>query len=879
MQNFNLQSRKILTITCLLGSMSSYSCAKKKHKSQPVSSENCAATTDSLDPVSGESLSCLDESRLASSQQPTGAGSGTMGRPISPQKIEAEPANSTDVTFKLTSIRPLVVSVGTQVLIEGQSLQSNLAITDFGLTAGAAPPAVQVESSTQASFVVPEGAKFGLFNLTLTQGASSQTVGLFFNDGKSDYPIITKEPKDVCAGEQYYDAQGVLQLGERQCDPVNNATAVIPDCSLDGQVNCRANTTYKSANTTSFTSADIKTGKTIGGVSGSLSNCSIDGEHSCITTSEFPATQSTGLAAKVVYGSTVAGIVGIIRVPAADTVLSGVSIGSSGYGTVVLPASGDVRFGVSFGPNSSSQGQLNPGAGTPASCSYDGQTNCVATTNFTAAKTIDLAAKVVSGQTVAGIAGSVIAESHINCTADGSTGCVANSTYTAALTTGLASKILSSNTVAGILGNVTLPNAEKVLNGVKYGVSGTSTTGSLSLPSAGDVYSGISYGVGGAGSTGSLTLPTGSNVRTMQGAFGRNGNSVNPSLSNCTSDGSTDCVTNASFKSADMTLAQASNIKNGVVIAGVTGGYPSSIFPLAGADSTSDLDLATFDARIKSATSFEWFDSSGVRHINTGDSDIAASNIVNGFSIFGTTGTYAAGSTCTTDGQISCLTTLRFKSMDTDATVISSWDIRKGKTAGGIGGALALYKNMANLSLYNRSMGTGALTGIDIYDTIDDNNNSSTTIPTQAPTGWDQATGANWERDSVSDTGGGSKAGNQTCDGGEICVYKDQISKLFWLRDDGLSRTWEASISLCEGLNTGGYSDWRLPTQKELLQAYTNGLWHLKDSSKLNLAQFTYYWSSSTRSTNTGEAWSAWLNEMMANYLDKTTSLRLLCVR
>ena len=313
----------------------------------------------------------------------------------------------------------------------------------------------------------------------------------------------------------------------------------------------------------------------------------------------------------------------------------------------------------------------------------------------------------------------------------------------------------------------------------------------------------------------------------------------------------------------------------------MTGAYPSSTNLLTGADNTADLDFATFDAKIKSSASFEWFDAAGNRYTNTGDTYIATGNIANGISIFSTAGTLAGGSFCSDDGQIGCVTTSRYKSMDTDASVISAWDIRKGKTVGGLAGEIVFYKNMANTKTFNRTSGTSAADGVDLYDTIDDYN-SNGAFPNQNPKGWDQATGANWLRDSVSDDGSGSSgiANDGLCNGGETCVYIDRISGLRWLRDNGSDRTWENGISYCENSANGGYSDWRLPTQKELQQAYINGIWSLKAATMLNLSS-AYYWSASTRSWNQPSAWAFRLDygDTDDGFNKTNKNLPVLCVR
>jgi hypothetical protein len=74
----------------------------------------------------------------------------------------------------------------------------------------------------------------------------------------------------------------------------------------------------------------------------------------------------------------------------------------------------------------------------------------------------------------------------------------------------------------------------------------------------------------------------------------------------------------------------------------------------------------------------------------------------------------------------------------------------------------------------------------------------------------------------------------------------------------------------CDAL-TGG--KWRLPYQKELMQAYIDG-------SYANLSNAAEgYWSSTTRSTDTETAWAIFLNYGNSGRNDKTALYSVRCVR
>ena len=79
-------------------------------------------------------------------------------------------------------------------------------------------------------------------------------------------------------------------------------------------------------------------------------------------------------------------------------------------------------------------------AGTQAApeCTEDGATGCITTETFKAADTSNLASKVLTGSTVAGISGALALPGE--CSADGATGCITTDTFKAADTANLATE-------------------------------------------------------------------------------------------------------------------------------------------------------------------------------------------------------------------------------------------------------------------------------------------------------------------------------------------------------------------------------------------------------------------------------------------------------
>ncbi len=348
----------------------------------------------------------------------------------------------------------------------------------------------------------------------------------------------------------------------------------------------------------------------------------------------------------------------------------------------------------------------------------------------------------------------------------------------------------------------------------------------------------------------------------------------------------------------------AANIKAGVHLLGVTGAYPSANYPLPSASAVADLDGPTFHAKIKASAAFEYWTSDGTYQTGLGDADIDAANIKSGVAVFGTTGTLdPADLLCTHTTQGSCVADSACL-WNNGACSIDPWNIRVGKSIAGTLGQLKVNcRNRANNLIFNTdaippgNSGSTSGTTINWWDTIDDYNSNGAFPPSLVAT---------WSSDTDCDrTVWRDLTADGACDSAsDDCLIKDQISGLIWSESYPATGAaagttmldWSLAVNRCDALIFGGNSDWRLPTHKELLDAYVHGIRDLgyKGSGSVRAAgsldnndafiasiDISFFWSASTISDLTTNAWTLHLVNGNSNSDSKSTSpgFQMLCVR
>ena len=352
------------------------------------------------------------------------------------------------------------------------------------------------------------------------------------------------------------------QASIRTSATIGGVTGTLADCNAVRQSGCVADgTSYKTADFTNLTAANIKKDVTISGVVGTYPSASTPLASNTATTdlTSFDPSMSTGTyeffdstgavhTAIIADGGTLTPSTSARTLNTANTMYRSVTV----RGDANLVVGNILKDAVLFGVTGTV-------VASPANCATSGSQECVATGSYFAAHTcssndskcyvpsyvattkplkainydtID-ASKMRSSLTIADKTGTIQ-----DCT-DGGYGCNVTSSFKAVTSSAVvAGKIYTGTVIASVSGTLTLPPENRVLTGTSFGPSSSPLSGTLTLPSAvnvvtsngtyGDsaapltpslvlpaitkVLNTIQYGTNGNGSTGNLTLPSSANV-------------------------------------------------------------------------------------------------------------------------------------------------------------------------------------------------------------------------------------------------------------------------------------------------------------------------------------------------------------------------------
>jgi len=587
-------------------------------------------------------------------------------------------------------------------------------------------------------------------------------------------------------------------------------------------------------------------------------NCTKDGQVGCVTTDGFKAADmSLAKSEFILSGQKIADVTGNVTLPAAGKVLASVTYGAAGTtvtGTATLPLAENVLAGS---PNYG-----DPGAPITPALMNRGTWNL--TTSFpgagyySAVSNSPTAASIVSGTTVLGLN---IPATTPDCSTDGQTGCkVVGPSFAAALTSNISSdKILATNTIAGVDGNVYLPDPNDVKDGVSFGPN-QSIIGKL------------------------ITTTT---------------------LNTCMDDNQTNCVADTNYPSVNKSYItnNADKFPNFLTIAGITGAQNSCI------NGGSGCYLPPYDQGNQQLKALIDTDST------TNPWDIRIGKSVNG--ILGELKT-----TCRNRAQFQTLSGSVSNYYPVQISLPQNHGISQGsQIVVNFSQSItdlpngAYYAQSVNLNAVTLAYTTSPSTPISLQATMPSphptatvNTNSETT--TNTTDDFNFASLMPWS--SVTDCGGVDLP-TITTDNNNVwldvtttdgttpsncaefatnCTLQDKITGLWWSKSQPLGQSWDAARTTCASLVHNGKNGWRLPTQKELMEAYTHGIRSVPSAQgggsywiSESILTGNYFWSASSTSWSSSNSWIVNLAKGSVTDHAKTSTnfgaspLALVCVR
>ena len=113
-------------------------------------------------------------------------------------------------------------------------------------------------------------------------------------------------------------------------------------------------------------------------------------------------------------------------------------------------------------------------------------------------------------------------------------------------------------------------------------------------------------------------------------------------------------------------------------------------------------------------------------------------------------------------------------------------------------------------------------------------------------------------------------------------VVIDTKRDLMWQDDWSVTTTklsWQDAIRHCRNLTFAGYSDWRLPSEDELLSITDDSRYKPAIKKEFKYVNGWYYWSSTPDVSDSKYAWSVNFNGGYDDNDDKTHGNYVRCVR
>lgn len=555
-------------------------------------------------------------------------------------------------------------------------------VTIAEVTGTAIPDEVKCVQTGDQSCVAAEPYVSVTSTAVTAKVAVDQTIANLQGSFVPDLP----EASHVLATAQTGDAQGQL-----------------PACTAAVTSACVLGITHKAVPVAALVAGDIRDTIVIGGVTGTFTTgaptCAAGNVVGCVTTSRFAAVDKTRvLATNLLDNYDVNGIVGTVLAQHAPCTGDNQTacLATAPYKAIQKSkvTAGIVRSGVTIAGvtgdyPSASHPLPNADGGIDDLTSITFNSRMASGDSFelwdaTGTRHVlqgdaDLAAnRIADGVAIFGVTGNLSARP-ADCASDGEDDCVTVAAYPAIeVSTVQPGNLRKDVTIAGITGIYPSAAARLAVD---------TPMADLNLPTHLASASQVEFfdSTGARQVVQGTTDFTANNILTGVTLFGVDGSAVARPV-DCNGHDGVGCVADASYpayKKADLTEAV---VKKGVTIGTVTGIFPSGVpgSRLAGSSATADLTADNFANNVANTSNVEFWDSAGNHHIVSGDSDLAAANILSGVTIFGIAGTMTVQPASCGPATRDCLTTLTHPSYD--ASVVTAAVIKNGVTIGEVTG-------------------------------------------------------------------------------------------------------------------------------------------------------------------------------------------------
>lgn len=303
-------------------------------------------------------------------------------------------------------------------------------------------------------------------------------------------------------------------------------------------------------------------------------------------------------------------------------------------------------------------------------------------------------------------------------------------------------------------------------------------------------------------------------------------------MSDCAEDGKTNCITNINFPALNKHAVDGTKILFGTTIAGVAGKQRGVAICRNGKGITNagGSTAAPWDG---------WRSATGTVSITNGSVNV--SGVGTGFA-----GDHSAGDEILVAGETRRIASIASNTSMTVTTAFTTTAAGVTYTQRSPNNDITVddFQNGAS-PWYTGSDGTNCHEG----NFIDVTNSSSTLVPwtAQEPT---------WTK-----------------------IFQDKLTGVYLTNQFINPNTWTRATERCLGLNGGtAGSGWRLPTQKELMQMYIDGIAKI-DTSFGDIT--AYYWTSTTASNTADTAWRLRLQygSTVSTNKGSSSSMSHICVR